>query len=129
MPDRVGPVVEAELDAGCEEIRDLFPRRWGKPFVDHVAAERQWQTIIFTPPPRTQILAQFELLIPVGQLALMNDQPHLGPPGLHRGKNLVEGNDQAIQFTGGFIQPELQRQKRARHGPRHSDALPRDLGA
>jgi hypothetical protein len=51
----------------------------------------------------------------------MDDQPRLRLAGTDRLKNPVKRNDDKIDFVRGQLQPQLQRQKRARHRPRHGD--------
>jgi hypothetical protein len=54
----------------------------------------------------------------------MDDQAGLRLAGVDRLKNSIKRNDDKIDFFRGQLQPELQRQKSAGHGPGHGDSCP-----
>jgi hypothetical protein len=89
--------------------------------VDDIPAQRQRQPVILRFPPGAEILAKQKPLLLPGQLTFVNDQPSLRPAGMDRLKNPVKRNDNKIDFRGRQLQPELERQKRAGHRPRHGD--------
>src|SRR5688572_3382548 len=68
---RLGPMIEAELDAGGEEVGNLFAIGDGKSLVNDVAAERKRQTILRFVPPDSEVLTQFQALVLICELALM----------------------------------------------------------
>ncbi len=58
-----GAMIQAELDARGERVGNLLARCRIKSFVNHVAAERQRQTVVFSSPPDAEIFAQNQSFI------------------------------------------------------------------
>src|SRR5207237_7259307 len=84
-------------------------------FVDHIAAQRQGQSVVFAGPPGAQVFTQDQPFVRKGELAFMNDETHVRPTAANRLENLIERHDDIIEFPGWLAEPELQGQKRARH--------------
>jgi hypothetical protein len=97
--------------------------------VNDIPAQRQRQPVVFLLPPRAQVLANLQALFLPGQLPFMDDQARLRFAGADGLKNPVKRNDDKMDFVRRQLQPELQRQKSAGHGPGHGDFSPRQIGA
>src|SRR5207302_1365700 len=94
----LGAMVEAVADAGRENSRNGFTRRWVKPFVNHVAAEGQGKAVILAPPPGAEVFAANQALVLIRELALVNDETDIRLAGADRLENPVERHDDAIQM-------------------------------
>ena len=70
--------------------------------MDDVAAQGQRQALVFAAPPHTKVLAHVQPLVPVCELALVDDQPDLSPAGAHCGKDLVEGHYEEVELLRGL---------------------------
>ena len=116
-----GAVIQAELDAGRENVGNFPARRQIKFFMDDIAAERQRQPVVLLAPPDAEVFAHHQSFVLISQLAFVNDQADFGRAIFDGGKNLVERHDDVIEFLRRFAEPELQRQKRAGHGSGHGD--------
>src|ERR1017187_9103193 len=88
---RLGPMVEAELNARGENVGNFTARRQIEFLVNDIPAERQRQTIVFPAPPNAQVFANDQTFILIRQLAFMNDKPDLGLTGADRLKYLKKG--------------------------------------
>lgn len=97
--------------------------------MNDVSAEGQGQAVVLLLPPRAQILAHHEPFLFPRQLTFVDDEPGLGLAGMNRLENLIEGNNDKLDFGGGQLQPKLQSEKRAGHRPRDSDSRPCHFGA
>lgn len=104
----LGAMIKTELNARSKHIGNGFAHGWFKPFVDHVAPERQRQPVVLPAPPHAKVLANHQTLILIGQLAFVNDQAHVGATFPNRLKNLVERYHDEIKLLGRFAQPKLQ---------------------
>ncbi len=85
-------MVQTELNAAGQKIGNRLAILGCETFVDDIAAKREGQTIIFTPPPNTQIFAQLQSLVLIRQLTLMNDQSHIRIATIDRVENLIKRN-------------------------------------
>ena len=63
--NRLRTMIEAELNAGGEDIGNRFAGRRVEAFVNDVAAERKRQTVVFRGPPCTQVLANLQSLVAI----------------------------------------------------------------
>ena len=124
---RFRPMIEAELDAGSEGIRDFFPRRRVESLMNDVPPERQRQPVVLLSPPDAQIFADHEPFIAVGKLPFVDDQADFRRAAADGLENPVKGHDDVIEFLRRFAEPELQREKRAGHGSRHGDFFPENF--
>src|SRR6266581_7984493 len=124
---RGGAMIEAELNARRQNVRDALSRRRVEPFVDHVAAKRQRQAIRLSSPPGAQVLAHLQSLVLKCELSFVNDQTCIGPVLSYGTKNLVKGNNEVINFCRPFLEPQLQSQEGAGHRAWYSDFFPRDF--
>ena len=95
--------------------------------MNDIAPQRQRQTLVFAPPPHPQVLAHLQAFLLIGELALVDDEPDIGPPRAHRGKDLVERHDKVIELLRRLAQPQLQREEGAGHRARHGDLLAGDF--
>src|SRR5258707_1389489 len=84
--------------------------------MDDVAPERKRKAIVFTSPPNTQVMAEFEAFVPVSQLAFMNNQADICHAGANGLEDLIERDDDKVEVLRRFAQPELQGEKCAGHG-------------
>ncbi len=57
----------------------------------------------------------------------MDDEADVGVSVTDGAEDLVEGDDEIIEFAGGFAEPELEGEEGARHGAGDGDALLEDL--
>ena len=119
---RLGAVLEAVPDAALEHAGDHFSLRRRDAFVNDIAAERQRQPFVLAAPPHAKILAANEPLVFKRQLTLVDDQPHVGEPFVDGFENLVERHDGVVDPLTRTLEPKLQREERARHRARHSNA-------
>src|SRR5262249_958502 len=63
---RRGAVVETVLNAGRKNFRNGAASIRRKSLMNHVSAQRQWQTVVLTGPPNAQIFADLQSFILVG---------------------------------------------------------------
>jgi len=89
--------------------------------VNDIPAQRQGQAVVFLLPPRAQVLANLQSFRGPGQLSFVDDQARLRFTRVDGLENPVKGNDDKMDFVRRQLQPELQRQKSAGHGPGHGD--------
>jgi len=122
-------VVEAVLDAGGEDVRNSLSDFGFEAFVNHIATEREGQAIVFAAPPCADVFANLQPFFLVSELAFVNDQADVCFSGLYGVEDLVEGNNDVIDFTRALLQPKLQREKRAGHGAGDGDGAPGDFVA
>ena len=71
---RLGPMVEAELDARGQNSGNGFAHLRRKFFVNDVAAERQRQAVVFLAPPDAEVFANHQPFVLIRQLAFVNDE-------------------------------------------------------
>jgi hypothetical protein len=103
-------------------------RSGGKAFVDDVAAEGERQTILGLPPPDTEISGEDEALVLIGELAFVNDEADIGAVFANGLEDLVERDDEAVEFGGGLAEEKLEREKGTGHGAGDGDAEAGDFG-
>ena len=127
MLHRLGAVIQAETDAGGENVGNRLSGLSIEPFVNHVPAQGQREPVILPPPPRPQVLAQLQPLVPVGQLSFVNDQAHVRPSRTNGGEDLIERNDDEIELAARLSQPKLEGQKRTGHRAGNGNGLPQNL--
>src|SRR5260370_6407093 len=72
-----GAVVQAELDAGGEYVRNLLPGGGFETFMNDIAAQREGQAVILAPPPDPEVFANLQTLLLPSELAFVNDQANI----------------------------------------------------
>jgi hypothetical protein len=125
--DGFGAVVEAVLDAAGEDVGNLFSFGGFEAFVDDVAAEGQGKAILGLVPPDSEILAEFEALITVSELSLVNNEADVGLARADGLEDLVEGDHEIVDLARGFFQPKLEREEGAGHGAGDGDFFAGDF--
>src|SRR5688572_10732880 len=120
-------VVETELDAGSEDVRDGFANARLETLVDDVPAKRKRETFVLAPPPNAEIFADLQAFILIGELAFVNDQANFRLTGTDCLEDLIERHNHVIDFPGRLAQPELQREEGAGHRTRDGNLLSNDL--
>ena len=92
MRHGLGPVIEAVLDAGGQNVAHALTQRGLVPLVDDVATQGQRQAVILAAPPDSEVFTHHQAFVGVGQLALVDDEAYIGHTRLHGLKNLIEGH-------------------------------------
>ena len=96
-------MVEAVLDAFQQQAVDLADRLGTEILADGVGAQRQRQ-VGFLEPPLAQVDDQMQILLGVGELAFVDDQPGVDRLALvlagdHDIEDFVERNDDMVEIN------------------------------
>src|SRR5205809_5261806 len=98
-------MIEAVLDAGLENIRDLLHGGLAEVFADAVAAQGQRELSLLE-PPFAQVDDQMKVVLGKGELAFVDDQPGVGFFRRDVREDLVKWND--LEFERAFSEAKLQ---------------------
>src|SRR5215469_12420904 len=109
-------ILESIADAIPQRVAAGQQERWPEFAPDGIASEGKGHASQVT-PPFAQVGDTIEAYLPIGELALVNDQSCLVFAVEHAGDDLVERNDLSYAIR----RIELQGQVGGRHGTGHSD--------
>ena len=120
-------MIEAELNARGEDVRDGLAHGWLEAFVNDVAAEGQGKAVVLPTPPDAEVFADLQTFILIRELAFVDDEADVGLAGAHGLEDLVEGHDDVIEVLRGLAEPELECEEGAGHGAGDGDLLAEDF--
>ena len=95
--------------------------------MDHIPAQREGKAVLGRFPPRSQVRAQSQALVLIGQLSLMDDETDIRVTLLDRLEDAIEGDDAQVELRCLLSKKELKGEECAGHQSRHRDTLICDL--